>query len=51
MKYCKDNSISYIEIDARKSTFRHILSNLDKIFKSYQVDKKDVIRRYREIYR
>lgn len=50
-KYCKDNSISYIEIDARKSTFKHILSNLDKIFKSYHVDKKEVIKRYREIYR
>lgn len=50
-KYCKENSISYIEIDARKSTFKHILSNLDKVFKSYQVDKKEVVKRYREIYR
>ena len=40
-----------IEIDARKSTFKHILSNLDKIFKSYQVDRGKVIKRFREIYR
>ena len=49
--YCKENSIHYIEVDARKSTFRHILSNLDKVFKSYQVDRDKVIKRFREIYR
>ena len=50
-KYCKENGIHYIEVDARKSTFKHILSNLDKVFKSYQVDRDKVIERYREIYR
>lgn len=49
--YCKENSIHYIEVDARKSTFKHILSNLDNVFKSYQVDKDKVIERFREIYR
>ncbi|BBI90302.1 hypothetical protein MRS_185 [Staphylococcus phage MR003] len=50
-EYCKENSIQYIEIDARKSTFKHILSNLQRTFKYSNIDSKEVIKRYRHVYR
>lgn len=46
-RYCKDNGIAYIEVDARKSTFKHIIDSLNQY--TY-VDPELIKKRYKEVY-
>lgn len=46
-QYCKDNDITYVEIDARKSTFQHIIGSLNQY--TY-IEPELIKKRYREIY-
>lgn len=46
-QYCKDHNITYIEVDARRSTFKHIIGSLNQY--TY-VDPVLIKCRYREIY-
>ncbi|ANT44687.1 hypothetical protein HOR18_gp024 [Staphylococcus phage vB_SscM-1] len=46
-QYCKDNDITYIEVDARRSTFNHIIGSLNQY--TY-VDPVLIKCRYREVY-
>uniref|UniRef100_A0AAU8GVH3 Homing endonuclease n=1 Tax=Mammaliicoccus phage MSShimriz1 TaxID=3230127 RepID=A0AAU8GVH3_9VIRU len=46
-QYCKDNDITYIEVDARKSTFKHIIRSLNQY--TY-IDPELIKNRYREVY-
>ena len=46
-QFCKDNGIQYVEIDARKSTFKHIIGSLNKY--TY-VEPDSIKERYRAVY-
>lgn len=46
-QYCKDHNITYVEIDARKSTFKHVIGSLNQY--TY-IDPELIKRRYRELY-
>ena len=46
-QFCKDNGIQYVEIDARRSTFKHIIGNLNKY--TY-VEPDSIKERYRAVY-
>ncbi|QYC50912.1 hypothetical protein [Mammaliicoccus phage vB_MscM-PMS3] len=46
-QYCKDHGITYVEIDARKSTFKHVIGSLNQY--TY-VDPKRIKDRYIELY-
>ncbi len=46
-QYCKDYNITYVEIDARKSTFKHVIGSLNQY--TY-IDPELIKRRYRELY-
>lgn len=46
-QYCKDHDITYVEIDARKSTFKHVIDSLNQ----YTYVEPELIKcRYREVY-
>ena len=46
-QFCKDNGIQYVEIDARRSTFKHIIGSLNQY--TY-VEPELIKKRYREVY-
>lgn len=46
-QFCKDNDIQYVEIDARKSTFKHIIGSLNQY--TY-VEPELIKKQYREVY-